>query len=150
MKLIEKITERIHSAIDNVTGEGTVFQDGDYWFDHWGNRWSVSNFSKEEAIAAAYSLRNCWGCTDCTDCADCVSCTYCTNCVNCKHCESCWHCQHCDMCTACEHSEGCTHCDQCDHIVCGVARQGKTMVNYVKAANDAAAKTENKEENKNE
>ena len=63
-----------------------------HWMDPRGNKWSVSEFTRDEAKANSSKLRACYDCVDCTHCTNCVGCRGCRNCDWCFECVSCHEC----------------------------------------------------------
>jgi hypothetical protein len=66
--------------------------------NHWvigTNKWSVVNYTKEQAEMHSRNLINCsycidcLGCIDCIDCIDCINCSYCIDCLGCIKCSYC-------------------------------------------------------------
>lgn len=110
-----------------------------YWVDDNGNRWSMKNYSFEEALKHQKTLIDCSNCTNCSECSnchhcvDCVHCSYCKSSSNCSFCsylnesnnclyvtystkcKNCSFCNACKQCDKCSHSNGLRKCFSCRH-----------------------------------
>ena len=63
-----------------------------FWVDGNNNKWSKTNYTKDQAIKHSNS---CIDCVDCVDCVDCRSCRSCGDCRNCRSCDDCINCVDC-------------------------------------------------------
>jgi len=77
LKLLQ-IKEKIEKRVIN----GHV-----YLVDEYNNIASIKIFgSKESAIKALCSLKNCYNCVNCINCINCQLCDFCFDCTDCHHC----------------------------------------------------------------
>jgi hypothetical protein len=74
------------------------------------NKWSVVNYTKEEAEMYFRTLINCENCIDCIGCHGCSNCIGCHGCSNCRDCRDCRDCHGCSNCIDCH---GCSNCRDC-------------------------------------
>ena len=80
--------------------------------DQFGNKATFKTFgSREAAVAALDSLKDCVGCEDCVECNGCRNCSKCGRCVDCVGCNACVGCKKCVACKSCEHMANVTGFD---------------------------------------
>jgi len=96
--------------MDNLP-EGVTWIDdgtGDPWVcDEDNNRTEVKFFgTKELALEALLSLKNCYGTTNSWQCEDCTNCSQCWYCKACEDLIKCMGCLSCADCTNCSNLTG--------------------------------------------
>jgi hypothetical protein len=72
------------------------------------NKWSVVNYTKEEAEMYSRTLINCENCIDCRNCSNCSNCRDCHRCIDCIDCIGCHGCRYCIDCIDCINCGGCS------------------------------------------
>jgi hypothetical protein len=86
---------------------------GKAWVDKNNNTWEEIYFTKEEAIKASKTLKDCYNCVNCKNCVSCRSCATCKDCVSCFNCSDCYNCSSCLYSAHCGHCKGCNYCGSC-------------------------------------
>lgn len=92
--------------------ETKITEDLNYWIIG-TNKWSKSEYTKEQAERYSDTLINCQNCSDCSDCSYCSDCSSCSNCSSCRDCSDCSNCSSCRYCSSCSYCRYCSSCSSC-------------------------------------
>lgn len=90
-------------------------EDG-YWVGNKGNRWTLDDYTKEEALECEDTLVDC---SNCTDCKKCIRCSYCVGCRDCNDCARCDTVVKSSLCYGCLSCLRCFNCRDTNNVIDG-------------------------------